>query len=303
MRLYQINRFLQGVIKMATIQLEPGSSYTDHLPEPGASMRRPLFPAIRWGAVLAGVAVGISVQLVLTLLGIATGLSATDITQGESVGPGPLLWAGLSMLIAAFVGAYVAARMTGLKRKVDGVLHGVVSWAVTTLLFAMLATSAGGSLLSGIFSNMNPASANAGANIGGVSGSAASGVAGMLKSQLGGNVSAAAMQTLQQYIQAGRRDEAIRYMVNTMGVDQSRATVIVDQALILSGSPEQASPQGRAVADRALGAASAAAWTVFAAVALSLALGIAGGALGAVGARRTTWTDASASKAASENRV
>ena len=288
---------------MATIQLEPGSSYTDQAPGTSSSMRRPLFPAIRWGAVLAGVAVGISVQLVLTLFGIATGLSATDITQGESVGPGPLLWAGFSMLIAAFVGAYVAARMTGLKRKVDGVLHGVVSWAVTTLLFAMLATSAGSSLLSGVFSNMNAATVNAGANIGGVSGSGSSGIAGMLRNQIGGNISAAAMQALQQYILAGRRDEAIRYMVNTMGVDQSRASAIVDQALILSGSPEQASPQGRAAANRALGAASAAAWTVFAAVALSLALGIAGGALGAVGARRTTWTDTSAGKAASASRV
>jgi hypothetical protein len=86
-------------------------------------------------------------------------------------------------------------------------------------------------------------------------------------------------------------------------VDQSRASVVVDQALILSGSPEQASPQGRAAADRALGAAGAAAWTVFTAVALSLALGIAGGALGAVGARRTTWTDTSVGKAASASRV
>lgn len=288
---------------MATIQLEPGSTYTDQVPGTIASMRRPLFPAIRWGAVLAGVAVGISVQLVLTLLGIATGLSATDITQGESIGPGPLLWAGLSMLIAAFVGAYVAARMTGLKRKVDGVLHGVVSWAVTTLLFAMLATSAGSSLLSGVFGNMSAATANAGANVGGISGSTSSGIAGMLRNQIGGNVSASTMQTLQQYIQAGRRDDAIRYMVNTMGVDQSRASTIVDQALIFSGSPEQASPQGRALANRATGAAGALAWTVFAAVALSLALGIVGGALGAVGARRTTWTDHSAGKVASGNRV
>jgi hypothetical protein len=257
-------------------------------------LRRPLFPAIRWGAVLAGVAVGLSIQLVLTLLGIATGLSSTDIAQGESVGAGPLIWAGISMLIAAFVGAYVAARMTGLKRKVDGVLHGVVSWAVTTLLFAFLATSAGGSLLSGIFSNMsNMASATAASNAGG-----ASGVLGMLKSQIGGNVNADALKTLQGHLQAGRRDEAIQHMVSTMGVDQNRASTIVDQALIASGSAEKASPKAKATADRAVGAASTAAWTVFLAVALSLALGIAGGALGAVGARRTTWTDDNAAKSA-----
>jgi len=74
--------------------------------------RRPLFPAIRWGAVLAGVFVGVSVQLVMTLLGIATGLASANLAAGEAMGIGPLLWAGLSMLVAAFVGGYVAARMS-----------------------------------------------------------------------------------------------------------------------------------------------------------------------------------------------
>lgn len=271
---------------MASIPLEPGNSYSDF----SGAIRRPLIPAIRWGAVLAGVAVGVSVQLALTLLGIASGLSSTDVAQGESVGMGPLIWAGLSMLIAAFIGGYVAARMNGLKRKVDGVLHGVVAWAVTTLLFATLATSAGGTMLSGVFSGMQTAaSATASSGAGG-------GVLGMLKGQIGGNVDADALKTLQQHIQAGRRDQAIQHMTGAMGVDQARATTIVDQALIMTGSPQSASPQAQASADKALGAAGTAAWTVFLAVALSLALGIAGGALGAVGARRETWADSDAAR-------
>jgi uncharacterized membrane protein YoaK (UPF0700 family) len=269
---------------MATIQMEPGSTYTGHTAGITDNVaRRPLFSAVRWGAVLAGVAVGVSVQLVLTLLGIATGLSATDVSRGESVGAGPLIWAGFSMLIAAFVGAYVAARMTGLRRRADGILHGVVSWAVTTLLFATLAGSAGGTMLSGVFSAAS--STVASSNGGG------SGVGAMLRSQLGPNANAASLQTLQQYISAGRRVDAIRYMVSEMGVDPARASGIVDQALILTGSPEQASPQARAAADRAIGMASNAAWTIFFAVVLSLAMGVIGGALGAVGARRKTWVD------------
>lgn len=276
---------------MATSHLESGSGYVDQnfVSRSINPARRPLFPEIRWGAVLAGVAVGVSVQLVLTLLGIATGLSATDVAQGEAIGTGPLIWAGVSMLIAAFVGGYVAARMTGLKRKADGVMHGVVSWAVTTLLFATLATSAGGSMLSGIFSAVTPvAQTVASAPGGGEKG----GVLGMLQSQLGINASPGAMKTLQEHIQAGRRDNAVQHMITTMGVDKERAETIVDQGLILSGSPEQASPQSRAAADRALNVASTAAWTAFLAVALSLALAIVGGAMGAVGARRTTWSDA-----------
>lgn len=269
---------------MATIHLDPRSSYME---QPNALTRRPFFAPIRWAAVLAGVAVGVSVQLVLTLLGIASGLSATDVTRGETLGNGPLIWAGISMLIAALIGAYVAARMSGLKRKVDGILHGVVSWAVTTLLFAMLATSAAGSLMSGVFNNLNPASNGAAMGTGDMAGS---GLGAMLQRLGINNVTPASLQTLQGHIQNGRRSEAIQYMVSSMGVEQSRAGTIVDQALIISGSPEQASPQGRATAERAVGAASTAAWTVFLAVALSLVLGVAGGALGAVGAHRSTWS-------------
>jgi hypothetical protein len=286
---------------MATIHLDTGANY------PGGTlisqeniMRRPLFPAIRWGAVLAGVAVGISVQLVLTLLGIASGLSMTSVQQGEAPGTGALIWAGISMLISALVGAYVAGRMSGLKRKTDGILHGVVSWAVTTLLFVVLATSAGGSLLSGLFSGVGQ-----GASAMAQSGASAGGLTSLLNRQLGTNVSADNMRTLQGHITAGRRDQAIDYMSTTMGVQRDRASTIVDQALILSGSPDQASPQGRAAADRAIQGASTAAWVVFGAVALSLVLSFVGGALGAMGARRTTWaeSDSATSTAATTART
>ena len=273
---------------MATIHLDTGAAY------PGGTLiaqenivRRPLFPAIRWGAVLAGVAVGISVQLVLTLLGIASGLSMTSVQQGEAPGTGAMIWAGISMLLAALIGAYVAGRMSGLKRKTDGILHGVVSWAVTTLLFVVLATSAGGSLLSGLFSSLGQ-----GATTVAQSGASPGGLASMLNRQLGVNVTPESMRTLQSHIAAGRRDQAIDYMSSNMGVQRDRAATMVDQALIMSGSPEQASPQGRAAADRAIRGASTAAWMVFAAVALSLALSVVGGLLGAMGARRTTWNEA-----------
>jgi hypothetical protein len=273
---------------MATVQLGPRSSYSEQaLGGFGSYARRPpLFSAVRWGAVIAGVAVGVSVQLILSLLGVASGLSSTEVTQGETVGMGPLIWAGVSMLIAAFIGGYVAARMSGLKRKADGLLHGVVAWAVTTLLFATMATSAGGAALSGIFNNLSTAAGQTASSSGGAQSPLA-----MLRSQLGTNVDASTLQTLQQHIQAGRRNEAISMMTGSMGVDPARAATIVDQALIVSGSPQQASPQARSTAERAVKTAGTAAWTVFLGAALSLLFGIGGGVLGAAGARRVTWTD------------
>ncbi len=280
---------------MATIHLDTGAAYSGGtLISQENIIRRPLFSSIRWSAVLAGVAVGISVQLVLALLGIASGLAMTSVQAGETPGTGSLVWAGLSMLISALIGAYVAGRMSGLKRKTDGVLHGAVSWAVTTLLFVTLATSAGGSLLSGLFSGISQGAASVAQSTGG----GAAGVTAMLNRQLGTSISPENMRTLQGHIAAGRRDQAIDYMSSSMGVQRDRAATVVDQALILSGSPEQASPAGRAAADRAIKGASTAAWTVFGAVALSLILSLVGGALGAMGARRTTWGEAGETEAA-----
>lgn len=282
---------------MATIQLDTGSNFPGSaLVSEERALRRPLLPAIRWGAVLAGVAVGISVQLVLSLLGIASGLSITSVSAGEAPGTGALIWAGVSMLISALVGSYVAGRMSGLKRKIDGILHGVVAWAVTTLLFVLLATSAGGTLLSTMFSSVGQ-----GAHA--IAQSSAGGLSGFLSRQLGINMSPQALQTLQDHIAAGRRDQAVDYLVRNSGIQRDRAGMAVDQALILSGSPEQASPQGRAAADRAISRASTVAWSVFATVALSLALSFIGGALGAMGARRTTWSDSAAGLATASERA
>ncbi|HVK95713.1 MAG TPA: hypothetical protein VM571_13415 [Noviherbaspirillum sp.] len=245
------------------------------------SSRRQVFPAIRWGAVLAGVAVGISIQLVLTLLGIATGISSTQVTQGEVIGMGPLIWAGFSMLIAAFVGGYVAARMSGLKRKADGVLHGAVSWAVTTILFVLLATSIGGSLVGGVFSSMSQMAQTSAAN-------GESPLAALMRSQ-GSDMNPETLKQLQQHLQAGERDQAVQLVTNSMNIEPQRAEAIVDQALIVSGSPERASPQGRQTTQQAMQAAGSAAWVIFLAVALALAIGIGGGALGAAGSRRVSW--------------
>ena len=78
-----------------------------------------VFTTICWSAVLAGVAI-----------------------------------ASVSMLIASCVGAYVAGRMSGLRRKIDGILHGVITWAVSILLALILAMTTGGSLISGLVSNV-----------------------------------------------------------------------------------------------------------------------------------------------------
>jgi hypothetical protein len=241
--------------------------------------------SIRWSAVIAGVAVGISVQLLLTLLGIASGLSMISVQEGEVPGAATLIWAGIALLLSGFIGAYVTGYMCGLKRRTDGMLHGVVSWSVTTLLFVMLATSAGGSLLSGVFSGVGSTS-NAIAQ-----GGTAGVLRALINNEIGGEVSNVSIRTLQQQLANGQRDQAIEYMGTNLGLRRDQASAIVDQTFILSGSPERASIQGREAADRAIRNASLAAWLVFVAVVLSLALSLVGGALGTMTAKRSVWSE------------
>lgn len=250
--------------------------------------RRILVPTLRWGAILAGVAAGLSTQLLLAMLGLASGLSLANVSEGVTPGSGTLLWSILSLLIAALVGSYVAGRVSGLSRKVDGMLHGVVTWSVSTLLFIMMATSVGGTLLSGIFYDIGQGSAainQAPSSIGFV---------GMLNRQIGSNLNPQDFRILQEDILNGKRDAAISFLTSRSGLKTDRAVNIVDQALILSGQPQLASSEARANAERSIKAVSLVAWSVFLATALSLIASIFGGLIGATTATRITWEDNSA---------
>lgn len=110
---------------------------------------------VRWGAVLAGWAVGLATQLVLTLLGLAIGAWSIDLKDTESGSGVPIgtgIWTGISMLISAFVGGYVTARMSGSSLRSDGLYHGVIVWGVNWLVFAWLTTTAMATMLGGVFS-------------------------------------------------------------------------------------------------------------------------------------------------------
>jgi hypothetical protein len=110
---------------------------------------------VRWSAVSAGWAVGLATQLVLTLLGLAIGAWSIDLQDAEPVGGVPIgtgIWTGISMLVSAFVGGYITARMSGSPLRSDGLYHGVIVWGVNWLVFAWLTTTAMSTLLGGVFS-------------------------------------------------------------------------------------------------------------------------------------------------------
>ncbi len=108
---------------------------------------------VSWGAIFAGAVVAIITQFLLNLLGLGIGLttfefaSPDDSAAGFGIAQG--IWAVVSALIALFAGGWVAGRLAGMPRKTDGMLHGVVTWALTTLLGLYLLTTGVGRVVSG----------------------------------------------------------------------------------------------------------------------------------------------------------
>lgn len=111
---------------------------------------------ISWGSIFAGGFITLAIWLMLTLLGTGIGLSVAQPSAGEtitnvgvSIGGG--IWWVITGLIALVMGGYVAARLAGVIAAMDGVIHGVTTWAITMLFMLYLLTTAVGGVLGGVF--------------------------------------------------------------------------------------------------------------------------------------------------------
>ena len=125
---------------------------------------------IAWGAIFGGVALAISVQILLSLLGAGIGLGSIDVAAGSTpnastFGVGAGLWWVVSTCIALFIGGYTAAWLAGNEIRFDGILQGLVTWAIATMLTIYLLSSAIGGLVGGGFSAIGSVASSAGTGI------------------------------------------------------------------------------------------------------------------------------------------
>lgn len=108
---------------------------------------------IAWSAVFAGVLVAIVTQMLLTLLGIGIGLGTIDPVEEQNptagLGIGSAIWYIVSSLLSLLVGGWVAGRLASAPRLFDGVIHGVLTWSLVTLLTIYFLTTTLGSLIGG----------------------------------------------------------------------------------------------------------------------------------------------------------
>ena len=111
---------------------------------------------VSWGAIFAGVVVGLVVQVLLTMLGLGIGVAtltrrtATP-RRSRSLPASGMCFPGSS---PPMPGGYIAARMSGKTVATTGALHGLTTWAFTTLLVLYLLRRAVGSIVGGAFSGV-----------------------------------------------------------------------------------------------------------------------------------------------------
>lgn len=141
---------------------------------------------VSWGAIFAGAAAAAALSLVLVLLGSGLGLSAISPWSDNSaaaVGTSTIVWIAFTQLAASAVGGYLAGRLRikWAMAHTDEVYfrdtaHGLLAWAVATLLTAALLTGAVRAVMKGaIDAGTGVATATMAAGAGGAAGAATEG--------------------------------------------------------------------------------------------------------------------------------
>lgn len=101
---------------------------------------------VRWGPIMAGLAIALAIQLILSALGTAVGAttiatSGAPRTQAGDVGTVVGIWSIISLLISLFLGGYITSRASGPLNKGTALLNGAILWAASLIIGAFLIAS------------------------------------------------------------------------------------------------------------------------------------------------------------------
>ena len=198
-------------------------------------------PRLSWGSVIAGVILSSIVYLILSVLGTAIGasllspLSQPNPLHGFGFGSG--VWVIVTTVLAVFIGSYFAGRCA----PVLGWLHGLLSWAVMTLLIVCGMTS----LIGGAVSTV-------------------------------GSVAATSAQVGATVANQGNADTSV---VNSAKQQVQAAVASAASAASAASSPA-AEQDARQTADTAARAVARASWFSFAALIVGAIISIVSGSAG-----------------------
>lgn len=109
---------------------------------------------ISWKSIFAGVVLALIIQTTLALLGLGIGLStinpATEQNPaGAGLGIGSMIWWVIVSIVALYFGGWTSSRMAGILSRAGGVIHGLVTWGLSSILMLFLITSTVGAIIGG----------------------------------------------------------------------------------------------------------------------------------------------------------
>lgn len=192
---------------------------------------------VSWPALFAAVFVAVAIQLLLSILGVAVGLGLISpvgaAPQAGSLGMGAGIWWFVSTLIALLIGGFVAAWMAGVRSRFDGLLHGIVTWAIVTLVVVYLLTTALGGLLGGAFSVVGSGLSAAGSGIK---------AAAPQLAQAAGVTPETVQQQAQAYLQPADTNPA------SMSPQDAQKEIAKALATYVAGGPDAAAAKDRIIA-------------------------------------------------------
>lgn len=116
-----------------------------------AAVEEPSFVSgVSWGAILAGAAGAAALSLILVLLGSGLGFSAmspwaNEGASAKTLGISTVVWLAFTQIVASGLGGYIAGRLRVKWSNMHGdevyfrdTAHGFLSWAIATLVAAVL---------------------------------------------------------------------------------------------------------------------------------------------------------------------
>jgi hypothetical protein len=100
---------------------------------------------ISWSGIVGGTAIGWALFSLLSLIGAAIGLAKFDpysANPTNGLGAGSGIYGIIVLLVSSFLGAYLAVRIAGDRRRDEALMHGGICWALSLFIGAMLALGA-----------------------------------------------------------------------------------------------------------------------------------------------------------------
>ena len=98
---------------------------------------------VHWGAIIAGLVIAISSQLLLSAIGAALGFgniadSGAPRSDSGDVAQSVGVWTIISLFISLFIGGWVTARSFGSVNRSTAALNGAILWATTLAISSFL---------------------------------------------------------------------------------------------------------------------------------------------------------------------